>query len=233
MNDNRTTHNIGLPSMAILAALLIGVAEAQAVEACGPIDPGTGKPCVIPGPITSKSEGQSGTNYHWEFSNSCDHGVDIIFAGGQPTVPARGTYSADCNVPNDSPACPWKGYQCPASTGNLTAAPAKSPNSGVPPSKPQSPNTNLTSPSDRDQVEASLELSQARHVEDLGSIVRNYPNTNAAKEAKTTLQQECTPSAVEDACSLFKGKNWSGDFKYNMFNQCVSGRTEKCHQALQ
>jgi hypothetical protein len=85
-------------------------------------------------------------------------------------------------------------------------------------------------------VEASLELKQASSISELASIVRNYPNTSVAAEAKQRLAKMCSAEeqqsyydALVAACS--KNRPALQSMCANLWADANARRKQRCNAA--
>jgi hypothetical protein len=166
---------------------------------CGPINTKTGDYCVKAGPITITDQWNDKTTYDWPFTNSCDHNIDIVLNGAQPTISPKG-HVFSCITPTNK-NCPWTYYECPAPYSQRVSAPKPSGMASAPSSAQPGAATSSASPTNPDEVEASLELTQAKTIDDFANIIKFRPGTKAASDARRHLQTMCNYRAVENSCS--------------------------------
>jgi hypothetical protein len=225
--------NTAMKSLFVLAITVTGFSSAEAQLACRHVNPRTGDACITQHK-TDQVLSDGSKLYHWNFTNSCDVNIDVQITDSkgtesEPTVPAGRL--ADFVCASVSGCTGWVRYKevCPDSPGRSNNAARQTP------APSRAPTSSRPAPSERDEVEASLELQQAKSIQQFGSIVKNYPNTASAEQAKSRILAVRESSRIEGYCGCNNPRfqNMKGGPCDRSFPQaCINLRTEMCRDAF-
>jgi hypothetical protein len=154
-----------------------------------------GRPCITPGPKTSKDLGANGTLWSWSFTNSssCNGSIDIyadpgdVLLGG--VAPGK-SQPFQCTQNSQSKNCPWSGWKEICRDSSNGGASDNAPNTTSNSASRANKSTNDTPRVSEPGAKVNFDFAERINTKEVWQgFLRDYPDSPYADTARKRLQQ--------------------------------------------